>query len=70
MEPGSFCTREKLATFAPEGFTTPNILKIANWFTFTADLLDSMCLNEAHTTEQEANSMRLRFAGNQSDWLH
>src|SRR6478609_11386434 len=53
METESFCTREKLATFAPEGFTTPNISKIANWFTSTTEPLDFTRRSEAHATEQE-----------------
>src|SRR5688572_30101026 len=50
METGSFCAKEKLATFVREGFTTPNTLKIAIWFTFTTELLDFTCRREAHTT--------------------
>src|SRR5690349_361653 len=40
MATESFCTKEKRATFAPEGFTTPNTSKTANWSTFTTELLD------------------------------
>ena len=44
------------ATSAPEGFTTPNTLKIASWFTFTTELLDFSCRSEALTISRRGKS--------------